>query len=444
MLFRDIRALKVFGLFYPSTSFFLQSAREFLLHKGLNTIPTVLFAVTALIGFYFYFKSLTIKISRKNTILYAILFQSIVFFSYPILSTDIFSYIMTSRVATVHNENTWKVSPDNFPSDPFLSLSDWKIIPGIYGYADQVFYNAASYISQNSLFLNLLLNKLLVLIFGILTLGVFYKILTQFYNDEDLYGIRLIFWNPLFLLEIIGTGHNDILMIFFMAFAYYLFLQKRFLLFGIAIALSVQTKIIPIFLLIFITGKLLKEKKIKDIVFFSVPFLIVNALCFYLMQLTPLQYFQRLQYNTGINWQSLQALIARFGIEAHFVFTFLFALCIVVVFIFQLIKKNDPAMSFVILMLIYLLFIASAYWNWYVLWVLIFLPFIKNKRLIQLGLIFSLTSLLAYPLYWLSLRFDHQHLAWAIITFLFIFVIPVASFYLRKPAIDILLKQNNK
>lgn len=443
LLFRDIRALKVFGLFYPDISIFLQSTREFLLHKGLNTIPTLLFAITSIVAFYFYFKSLAVKISGKTTIIYAVLFQFIIFFSYPILSTDIFSYIVTSRVAVIHDSNIWKVSPDHFPKDPFLQLSDWKTIPGIYGYADQVFYNATSYISQNNLFLNLLLNKLLVLVFAILTLLVIHKILTQFYDDSALYGIRLIFWNPLFLLEIIGAGHNDILMIFFMLLAYYFYLEKRFFLFGTFIALSVQTKIIPIFLLMFIVGKLIMDKKIKELIILSIPFLIINSAGFYLMQLSPFQYFQRLQYNTGINWQSLQALIARFGIEAHGLFTILFVICIVSIFVIQLIKKIDPMTSYVTLILIYLLVIASAYWNWYVLWILVFLPFIKNKRLVTLGIVFSFTSLFAYPTYWTSLRFHHQHIIWAVILYASIFIVPVIAFYFRKPALNILLKQKS-
>ncbi len=443
LLFRDIRALRVFGIFNPEINIFLQSTREFSLYRGLNTIPTLLFAITSIIAFYCYFKSLTAKISAKATIIYAILFQFVIFFSYPILSTDIFSYIMTSRVETVHNENIWKVAPDNFPQDPFIQLSDWKTVPGIYGYADQVFYNATSYISQDNLFLNVLLNKLLVLVFSLLTLCVIYKILTRIYDDPDLLGIRFIFWNPLFLLEIIGTGHNDILMIFFMMLACYMFIQKRFFLFGAAIALSVQTKIIPLFLLMFIVGKLLANKKLKEVVKLSIPFLIVNSICFYLMQLTPLQYFQRLQYNIGINWQSLQALIARFGVEAHGLFTVLFIICIVSVFIFQLIRKVDPLTSYVSLILLYLLFIASAYWNWYVLWVLVFLPFIENKRLKTLGIVFSFTSLFAYPIYWTSLRFNHQHIVWAVVLYLAIFIVPIVAFCFGKPSINMLLKQKS-
>lgn len=443
LLFRDIRALREFGLFYPEINSLLQNTREFLLHKGLNTIPTLLFAIISLTAFYCYFKSLTIKISGKTTIIYALFFQFIVFFSYPILSTDIFSYIVTSRVATVHDSNIWKISPDHFPKDPFLQLSDWKTVPGIYGYANQFFYNVTSEISKDNLFINVFLNKLLVLIFSILTLYIFYEILKHFYDDPNLLSIRFIFWNPLYLLEIIGTGHNDIIMIFFMMLAFYMYLHKRFFIFGTVIALSVQTKIIPLFLLMFIVGKLLMDKKMKEILTLSIPFLIVNSVGFYMMQLSPLQYIQRLLYNTGINWQSLQALLARFGIEAHGLFTILFLLCIVSVFVLQLIKKIDPITSYVTLIIFYLLFIASAYWNWYVLWVLVFLPFVKNKRLVTLGIVFSFNSLFAYSIYWTSLRFNHQHIVWAYILYMFIFIVPLLAFYFRKPALNISLKQKS-
>lgn len=442
LLFRDVRAIKVFSNFYPQFSFFFKGTREFLLHKGLNTIPTFLFGLLSLSAFFLYIKSLILNISGKKTIQLAIVFQFIILFSYPILSTDIFSYIVTSRVSTVHNANIWKVSPDHFPSDQFLKLSDWKTVPGIYGYADQIFYNTTSVISKDNIVINLILNKLLVLAFSLLTTYIVYKILTEFYADTNLVGMRLIFWNPLFLLEILGAGHNDILMIFFMLLAYYFYLKNRYYLFGTAIALSVQTKIIPVFLLIFIFGKLLTGKKFRQIVKLSIPFLIVNAICFYAMQLTPLQYLTRLQYNAGINWQSLQALIARFGIEAHAGFTTLFVITVICGFVFQITKKVNPITTYVSVILIYLLFIASAYWNWYVLWVLVFLPFIQNRKMILLGLVFSGTSLLAYTVYWTSLRFGYQHIAWAFTLYVFIFVIPIVVTLFKKPDFPVISQKS--
>jgi len=89
--FRDKRALAGIGNFYPNISSFLFSSRDYLLHHGLNTIPTFLFVLVAGIAIIFYLKSLAVKISLKKTIVFAIIFQSIVFLSYPILSTDIFS-----------------------------------------------------------------------------------------------------------------------------------------------------------------------------------------------------------------------------------------------------------------------------------------------------------------------------------------------------------------
>lgn len=443
LLLRDIRAIKVFGLFSPVFGNLLQTFRNFLLHKGLNIIPTFLFVLVSLITFYYYFKSLKENISARKTIFFALVFQSIVFFSYPILSTDIFSYIMTSRVSVAHNSNIWKVPPDHFPADPFLRLSDWKTVPGIYGYADQFFYNATTLISVDNLFINLFLNKLLVFIFAILTLHIVKKILLDFFNDKDLLGIRLIFWNPLFLLEIIGAGHNDILMIFFMSLAYYFFLKKSYFLFGTIIALSVHTKIIPLFLLIFIVSDLLRAKKIKELFSLSIPLLIINSLFFYLMDLTPLEYLERLQYNTNINWQSVQSLAARFGVEAHGIFTLIFGVFVLVILLLQFIKKINPVTSYISVISIYLLFITSAYWNWYALWILTFLPYISNKRIISGGIALTFTSLLAYPIYWTSLRFDYQNIWWAVTILLFLFVIPIVGFILKKPDISHIRNQIN-
>src|SRR5579863_5413114 len=98
LLFRDPRALIAIGNFYPTLEPFLSNTQVFFVHHGLNTIATILFILVSSYLIYIYVKVLKRKITLKTAIFGGVLFQVIVFFSYPILATDIFSYMMSNRV----------------------------------------------------------------------------------------------------------------------------------------------------------------------------------------------------------------------------------------------------------------------------------------------------------------------------------------------------------
>ncbi|MDQ5951216.1 MAG: hypothetical protein QG639_493, partial [Patescibacteria group bacterium] len=142
--FREERALVGISRFLPGSEPFLSTTREQLLTLGLNTVPTLLFGLLAMVAFAAYFFSLSTQLHKKNTIIFAVLFQLIVFFSYPVLSTDIFSYIFSDRVFTEYGQNIWKVIPNTFSEDPYWLLSDWKDETKVYGAVNQVLYLPAA------------------------------------------------------------------------------------------------------------------------------------------------------------------------------------------------------------------------------------------------------------------------------------------------------------
>ncbi|MBI3558886.1 hypothetical protein HY085_00660 [Candidatus Gottesmanbacteria bacterium] len=126
LLFRQEQTLEVIGKFYPQLSAILWEIRTAFLHLGLNSLVTVIFGIIICLAFWAYWRLTQLKIPLKRAILLVILAQIIVFFSYPVLSTDIFDYILTNRVAVVYQKNIWVVPPAAFPKDPFYSLANWK------------------------------------------------------------------------------------------------------------------------------------------------------------------------------------------------------------------------------------------------------------------------------------------------------------------------------
>lgn len=432
LLFRDIRALKGISLFYAFLQPTFFSTREYLLHHGLNSVMTLLFLLTAVIAIGAYLYSLRQKISLKNTILFAVLFQVIMFFSYPVLSTDIFSYLFTERVATEHNQNVWKVKPAAFPDDKFGKLADWKDTTSIYGGTHFSLYYLPPKLEHHNLALLITGYKFIAFLFSLATMAVVYMLLMLLKKDSIASAMRMLFWNPLYILEIAGSGHNDIVMIFFMLLGFYFFRKKSLYLSGLLFALAVQVKVIPIILFVFCVLTLLKNKSYIESLKTLLIFVVSNILFFMVMQITPVEFVQRVAFNNGVYWQSLPNIFS-----AYLPFINKYMLIIFIVFCiyycFRYLRTKDtPLESYIFIVLLYLFFINSAYWNWYVLWSLAVIPFIKNIHLRNMTLLLSFTSLFAYPILWFIYRVSEPAPIWGIVQYILLFVPVYLTLFYKK------------
>src|SRR5205823_6223176 len=113
------------------------------------------------------------NISVKKTIIYGIFFGIILFFSYPALSSDIFSYIFSDRIVTVYHQNVWQVVPLTHNSDPFAIMADWKNTTRVYGEVNQLIYTIPSIVGGNNVIVLVLLYKFVSSLF---TLGIIWTL----------------------------------------------------------------------------------------------------------------------------------------------------------------------------------------------------------------------------------------------------------------------------
>lgn len=431
ILFRDAWTLEVLGTkFYPQWAEVISQIQSFLTVFKLNTLPTFLFAGFIFIAFLFYFLAWRKKYSPKKIILFSILFQIVVFFSYPILSTDVLNYILSDRVSVVYHQNVWTTKPNIFNNDPYYFLvypvfpkGDWNNQTRIYGPVNQVVYSAVTAISGNDFLINLVAHKLVVLIFNLATIILVYFILKKYYPEKINFALIFLFWNPLFILETVGSGHNDIIMIFFILLSYLFFLRKNPILVGLCLALAVNVKITAIFLapLYFVVYF---GRNLQNAVKFSLLFAVVALILFSTMGTSIPAMVSRTLFSTTLYWQSLPQQLGRIFPSGVKLLTFLFLLF----YLRQLFSKKDPLVTYGKVYLFYLLIALGAYWNWYSLWVLMAFAFLGNGRLAKVAAVFTFTSALAYPLYWISLRFNYQNPLWAVIIYLIIVGGPVVVY----------------
>jgi hypothetical protein len=437
ILFRDVRALTGFEAVYPFFNGNLIVWRQILLGYSLNVIPTILFAVLGLISFGAYFFLLKEKTSVSKVIKFAVIFQLIAFLAYPLLSTDVFSYMYSNRVHSEYGQNKWLVSPDNFSNDTFAHFADWKSKTNVYGYINHLIYLPADYLGNDDVLTTLLLYKLTTALFAVVTIFVFKSLLSNKSAFDQSYYLKLILWNPLFLFEMIATGHNDIFLVFFILLSLLFWNKKSWIWAGILLAFSMQIKLISIVLFGYFALKLLQRKNVKDFIKYTVSFLIVNVVSFLLMNINPLTFIQRVLYNSQSYWQSLPGLVTKFLPNTEIPFTMIFAVVGILIILLQLKNNWNPVYSSVLAILLYLVIFTGAYWNWYVLWIFVLVPFIKNIKIKNFVIMLTFTSFMAYPLLWFSHRFGFGNYIWDIVTYIWIFGVPIVFLgYNRNTVLD--------
>src|SRR6266568_1156291 len=209
LFFQDTRALLAISNFYPYLRTGLFATQTYLMHYKLNTVPTLLFALFAIASFFFYFNSLMQNISLRKTIIFGLLFGFIIFISYPILSTDIFSYIFSDRIATVYHQNVWQVVPLTHDNDPFAIMADWKNTTRVYGGVNQLIYTLPSLAGGNNVVLLVILYKFVSSLFTAGIVWILYLLLKNGGKNKlsIARNLRIVIWNPLFLVELFGSGH---------------------------------------------------------------------------------------------------------------------------------------------------------------------------------------------------------------------------------------------
>jgi hypothetical protein len=160
---------------------------------------------------------------------FAALFAFTFLVMYPITSTDVFEYVFHSRILVHYQQNPLAVPPIAFKGDPFLKTVNWAPHPSPYGPLWVLLTVPGSALAGNDLILNLFLMKGLAVLFFLGCGVVIGAILRHKDPAQKLAGTLLFAWNPLLLLEATGNGHNDIIMMFFVLFAFYVLLRRRWL-----------------------------------------------------------------------------------------------------------------------------------------------------------------------------------------------------------------------
>lgn len=398
------------------------------------SLHNLFFIITALLvlACFFYVGASNVNIGKKEirvVIIFFIIFNATLFFAWPLTSVDIFTYIHTSRVLSIHHANPYIASFNDFPNDAFSQVikNCWSSYPTPYGPIFTIISSLITFIGKKSLLLSLYLLKLLFVCANILSVYLIQKVFKN-YQLTFLYA-----WNPLILFEFCCNGHNDILTILLLLTSFYFLLRSPekltnyylafvFLFFSVLIK-YITAIFVPIFILLVIKKIKTRKEKIK----FTILTMLISLFLifiFYAPFWNSWNTFSRIILQTNhiypawifasflvVATSILLELIrienylhlAAIGGKIIFIFFYLILLLKIVL------KRNvDFKNDLIVFFLFSLLFFYLTFFTWFMPWylpllifILIIYPFPKNN-FFQLGIIYLAT--LYGILYYIILR----------------------------------------
>jgi|GEM_PF-766311 len=126
--------------------------------------------------------------------------------SYPAFSYDIYNYIATAKVAFLYRENPYVVMPVEIPNEPMLSYTRAANKLALYGPAWIVLTSFPFIAGMGNIFLTVMSFKAFAAVFYAAVTFLIYR------KTKDLKQALFFALNPLVLIEVLVSGHNDVVM----------------------------------------------------------------------------------------------------------------------------------------------------------------------------------------------------------------------------------------
>jgi hypothetical protein len=200
--------------------------------------------------------------SRKNFWQFLIIVSVPLIISYNALSYDVFNYIFNAKMVIEYDANPHIKTALDFAGDSMLRFMNNTHTPAPYGYG----WTALSlfpYLAGMGKFLS---TYAVFKLFAFLSLLLALLVSEKFFKKINYRQLALFFLNPLVLIEVLSSAHNDLWMLIPALLAIYLaskFDKNKLIKLSLIIflmAISISIKYATLVLLPFILYLILKEK----------------------------------------------------------------------------------------------------------------------------------------------------------------------------------------
>lgn len=184
----------------------------------------------------------------------ALILTLIASFSYPFLSHDIFTYLISAKMFFVYHLNPYKIVPEVLrDTDIWISFTHWThriYVYGplflIYSYLPMLFFGISKFLTIFYSFK--LMNGILFYLSGLVLLKI---------AKEKRLVYSMWFFNPLIILDILVNTHNEIVMISLFIFAVFFFNNNKRVWGSVSLLASITIKFVSV---IFAPYFILKDK----------------------------------------------------------------------------------------------------------------------------------------------------------------------------------------
>lgn len=240
----------------------------------------------------------------------AVVFRLLLIASIPQLSDDVYRFIWDGNL-WVHGINPFLHTPSalmdshsySFLSDNLFSQLNSAGYYSVYPPISQFVYGFSALLFGNNLLGNIITMRIFIIAAEFGSIWVLIKLL-KYYKLPQTY-VLLYALNPLIIIELSGSLHFEALMIFFLLFAFYLYLNSYNISAAVAFAIAVNVKLIPLLLVPYLLFSLTKRQAAYFLGILGVitgllhlPF--INATFVYHFWDSLDLYFQKFEFNASL------------------------------------------------------------------------------------------------------------------------------------------------
>ncbi len=183
-------------------------------------------------------------LSIRAVFVTGVIFRLTLLGSFPVFSDDVFRYLWEGKVQ-LHGINPYIVAPADTVTlpyrDVYFDLVNHKTIPTIYPPLSELFFRVCM-----AVFYNLYFFKAALILLDTGTLCFLHSILNT--RGMRPYFLLIWAWHPLVIIEIAGSGHQDVIGIFFLTGSLYFLQRKHLMKSALMLIGSFLSKLFPLML----------------------------------------------------------------------------------------------------------------------------------------------------------------------------------------------------
>jgi hypothetical protein len=162
---------------------------------------------------------------------------------YPAAALDLYDYLLYGRLGLYWGANPLVEPPARYPLEPMVAYSYWPNEPSVYGPLWQQLSVLLTWLVDGALPAGLYAFKWLALAAGLGTTLLLYLAVRRRSPELATAAAVAFGLNPLQVYESAGNGHNDAVMVLFLALALLLAAERRLVLVPFALMLGLLVKI---------------------------------------------------------------------------------------------------------------------------------------------------------------------------------------------------------